>query len=157
MKEKYITQTGNTLMVRVRGFKQENFHISLLEKAIARRNILCSQAGLGVKTGTIHVAHRVRKAPNKNKSSDLPIGLSLSVTKKRLSDGSGSTYTCIRAEFTMHGTTKYKMFSVERLGFEKAKKYALRWRKEKLLEKAKHLSISDRERLLSTFKIGASK
>lgn len=146
--EKYITVTGNTVMVRVRGFKQVNFHIADLNKAIAHRNILCSQLGISVFKGSAQGC-RVRTNSAATKTSDLPVGISMNVTKKALADGSISVYRCIRASVTIDGKTFIKSFSVEKLGFEQAKKKAIKWRKEQLKVKAKILGKHDRDRLLS--------
>lgn len=147
-KEKYITVAGNTAMVRVRGFKQRNFHISDYDKAIAHRNILCSQLGISVQQGATQGC-RVRVQKNSSKLSDLPVGISMSVTKRKLADGSLSTYSCIRAGVTIYGKTTIKMFSIEKLGYEKAKRKAISWRKAALLKKATMLGKHDRQRLQS--------
>lgn len=112
-------------MVRVRGFKQLNFHISDLDKAIAKRNILC-QLGISTRKGSAQGC-RVRTKSAATKTSDLPVGVSINVTKKTLADGSISAYRCIRAGVTIDGKTLIKMFSVEKLGFEMA------WQKGKRL------------------------
>ena len=135
-------------MVRVRGFKQVNFHIADLNKAIAHRTILCSQLGISTHMGSAQGC-RVRTKSTATKTSDLPVGVSISVTKKALADGSISAYRCIRAGVTIDGKTLIKMFSVEKLGFEMAKRKAIKWRKDQLKVKAKMLGKHDRERLLS--------
>lgn len=136
MGQKYITINGSTVMVRVTGCPQKNFHISKLDEAIEYRNALCQSIGVPFSKPSTHNSPRYHSKPHARKSSDLPVGLTYSVTRKKLANGTESIYTAIRAGVTINGKTYYKHFSVDTYGHSAAVNKAITFRKSML--KIKH-------------------
>lgn len=146
---RFITRTGNTLMVRVTGFSQANFHISLIKEAIAYRDSLCRQAGLDPHKPFTHKNARTHTKTYASKSNGLPIGIGVNYTNYKNAQGGVTVYTCLRASVTICGKTTYKLFSADRLGFEVAKKMAIDWREKQLRSKAALLTARQQERIKS--------
>lgn len=144
---RFIQRTGNTLMVRVTGFPQKNFHISRIDEAIAHRDSLCRLAGLDPNKPFTYKNSRTHTKPYASKSNGLPIGIGIGYTKRELVCGGTKVYTCIRAGVTILGKTTYKSFSVDRLGYEVALKMAIDWREQQLEHKKSQLSNGQRQRL----------
>lgn len=147
---RFIQRTGNTLMVRVTGFPQKNFHISRIDEAIAYRNALCHEAGLDPEKPFSHKNSRTHIKPYASKGNCLPIGIGVGLTKRQTANGGTKVYTCIRAGVTIQGKTTYKSYSVDRLGYELALKMAVEWREQQLETKKTNLSVRQRRRLQMT-------
>lgn len=144
---RFIQRTGNTLMVRVTGFPQKNFHISLINEAIAHRDSLCSQAGIDPHKPFTHKNLRTHTKTYASKSNGLPVGIGVNITKYKTAQGGVSVYTCLRAGVTIAGKTTYKSFSADRLGFDVAKQMAIDWREEQLKKKEELLTDRQLERI----------
>lgn len=144
---RFIQRTGNTLMVRVTGFPQKNFHISRIDEAISHRDSLCCEAGLDPNKPFTYKNSRTHTKPYASKSNGLPIGIGIGYTKREPANGGTKVYTCIRAGVTILGKTTYKSFSVDRLGYEVALKMAIDWREQQLEQKKSQLTDRQRQRL----------
>lgn len=144
---RFIQRTGNTLMVRVTGFPQKNFHISRIDEAIEHRDSLCREAGLDPNKPFSYKNSRTHIKNYASKSNNLPIGIGIAFTRRESVNGGTKVYTCIRVGVTILGKTTYKSFSVDRLGYEVALKMAIDWREKQLEHKKSQLSDRQRQRL----------
>lgn len=126
---KYIHIGSTTIMVRVTGCKQKNFHHTQLSEAISYRDALCKQKGIDPYNNQ-NATRRLHTTPHKDKTSDLPVGFSISLTKRRLQDGTEAIYSAVRTYKMIKGKTVAKQFSVELFGYNEALRRAIKWRKK---------------------------
>lgn len=138
-KMRYIQDTGESIMVRIPGQKQKNFHRSLLNEAIAYRDGVCKEIGLDPYIPFSHKNSRFHQKSKANKKSDLPVGICITTKKISLVKGGEKVQTSVRAGITINGKTTYKVFSADKYGFDRATKMAILWRAKQMKKKIAQL------------------
>lgn len=126
--ERYMSCNRTTIMVRVPGCKQRNFHKSKVQDAIKVRNLLCVSVGIDPYSKSHSPSGRIHSKPHADKKSDLPVGICLSSYTKTLGDGSVQTYQRVIALGLPGSNTKSKSFSVMTYGKDQAISLAIAWR-----------------------------
>ena len=126
---KYITASGTTLMVRVPGFKQLNFHVSNADLAMSMRDNQMAEAGIKP-IDNVKVICGVAKAPRKNKKDpDLPQYISSFIDHR-----TGNEYLRAFAIGMRSGGMIgpiHKDMSINKHGYGTCIRELLKWRKEK--------------------------
>lgn len=126
--QRYMSCNNSTIMVRVPGCKQANFHRSRSKDAIQKRDKLCRLVGLDPYSKTPSQAGRIHIYSHADKKSDLPVGLCFSQETRTLADGSEKTYRRVVAIGHPGSQPKTKSFSVQKYGEEQAVAMAIEWR-----------------------------
>ncbi|MCE2571834.1 hypothetical protein [Motilimonas eburnea] len=121
---------GSTVMVRVPSFPQENFHISQLDAAVARRDELCRQIGRDPYQNPNNNKRLVKVNHSDKKHSDLPPGITRVIKKVVLGTGEERQYCTI----SVTAAGKIKRYATLRRGEDAAIKLAVKWREAVLLQ-----------------------
>lgn len=126
--ERYMSCNNSTIMVRVPGCEQRNFHKSKVQEAIALRNENCILVGLDPYSKKHSQMGRKHTKSHADKNSDLPVGICMSSYKVKLADGSEQYYQRVIANVLRGGGAKKKSFSVMKYGMERSVALAIAWR-----------------------------
>lgn len=128
--QRYLSCNKSTIMVRVPGCKQRNFHRSKTEEAIKTRNELCASVGLDPYAKYHPQAGRIHTQSHGDKTSDLPVGICFGQYKKILADGFEQTYQRVIALGFPGSNPKTKSYSVKKYGEAQAIALAIAWREQ---------------------------
>ncbi len=134
--QRYMTSNSSTIMVRVPGFKQYNFHKSKLEEAIETRDRLCHSIGRDPYENFSFSARRTHTKSHSDKKSSLPVGISLCTQRKMLADGSETEYKIIVAIGCRGSIPKTRAFSIIKYGKQEALEKAIDWRNKTFATKS---------------------
>ncbi|WP_345870294.1 hypothetical protein [Shewanella algae] len=128
--QRYMSCNRSTIMVRVPGCKQRNFHKLKAQEAIKFRDKLCILVGRDPYAKSHHQAGRIHTQPHSDKSSELPAGICLASYKRVLADGSEQTYQRVIALGLPGSIPKSKSYSVMKYGKAEAIAMAIDWREK---------------------------
>jgi hypothetical protein len=105
---RFVSVAGNTIMVRVPGFHQRNFHGSEMDRALSYRDLLCDQVGIDP-AAPRYGENRKWIGPKATKTNDLPLGVTQTICHK-----TGVLY--YRAYWMEKGRQKTRSFSAKKYG-----------------------------------------
>ena len=132
---KYIAAAGNTLMVKVPGFKQLNIHVSNANLAMYIRDNLMAKAGIKP-IDNVKVICGIARAPRKNKKDpDLPQYISSFIDHRTGNKYLRAFAIGVRNDGTIGPILKD--MSINKHGYSTCIHELLKWRKEKEKQYAK--------------------
>lgn len=130
IRERFITSNKSTIMVRVPGCKQKNFHKSKLQEAIKARDALCLLVGLDPASKYSFKGKRTHTHSHSDKKSNLPVGIFSCFKRKALVDGTEKLYESIVAIGHSGSKPKAKTYAVTKYGRHEDVAKAIEWRRK---------------------------